>query len=70
MPTLFAVLDSTLPCFAGGEQAVEGFRERFQTHLTDQQAVTVVEDMVTASCNNIYTKLYDQYQYYTNGILM
>ena len=59
-----------LPCFAAGEQAVEAFRARFQTTLTDQQAATVVEDMITASCNNVYTKLYDQFQYYTNGILM
>jgi phosphatidylinositol kinase/protein kinase (PI-3 family) len=62
--------ESTLPCFAAGEQAVDAFRTRFQTTLTDQQAAAIVEEMITASCNNVYTNLYDQFNYYTNGILI
>jgi len=59
-----------LPCFAGGEQTVEAFRGRFQISLTDQQAKDYIEEIIDASLNNVYTKLYDQFQYYSNGIFM
>ncbi|KAI8812580.1 kinase-like domain-containing protein [Cladochytrium replicatum] len=44
-------------------------RERFQLSLTDQQVNDLVDRLVYSSSNNMFTKLYDSFQYYANGIL-
>uniref|UniRef100_A0A183B443 1-phosphatidylinositol 4-kinase n=1 Tax=Echinostoma caproni TaxID=27848 RepID=A0A183B443_9TREM len=59
-----------LPCFAraSGSLAVSGLRERFHLHCTDDQLLRRVDRMVEESLHSMTTKLYDSYQYYTNGI--
>ena len=65
---------SSLPCFSGNrgkaaDTTARQFQERFQQSLTDQQCAALVDGLIASSLNNVYTTLYDQYQYYTNGIL-
>lgn len=37
--------------------------------LTEQELERKVEQLIQDSLNSLSTKLYDGYQYYTNGIL-
>eukprot|EP00045_Choanoeca_perplexa_P015235 m.186619 g.186619 ORF g.186619 m.186619 type:complete len:982 (+) comp16923_c0_seq2:141-3086(+) len=64
-----AQADSKLPCFVGGEAAFAAFEKRFQRGLTDEVLMTHVDTLIDKSLNNTRTKLYDNFQYYTNGIL-
>eukprot|EP00049_Salpingoeca_infusionum_P000323 m.39009 g.39009 ORF g.39009 m.39009 type:complete len:994 (-) comp10277_c1_seq1:366-3347(-) len=61
--------DSGLPCFVGGEEAVKQFETRFQRSLTDEQLKEHVELLIAISLDNRRTRLYDNFQYFTNGIL-
>ncbi|CAO3586710.1 unnamed protein product [Absidia cylindrospora] len=61
--------DSKLACFQSGEQTIQQLRDRFQLHLTEPQAEEFVDRMIMSSCGNVFTKLYDTYQYYSQGIL-
>ncbi|KAI9027305.1 kinase-like domain-containing protein [Phycomyces nitens] len=61
--------DSKLPCFQNGDQTVQQLRDRFQLHLTEPQAEEFVDKLVMSSCCNVFTRLYDTYQYYSQGIL-
>ncbi|KAI8874231.1 hypothetical protein GQ42DRAFT_159911 [Ramicandelaber brevisporus] len=62
-------IDSKLPCFALGPASVTQLRDRFHLSLTEQQVSDLVEKMVASSACNSYTRLYDAFQYYTNGYL-
>lgn len=44
-------------------------RERFQLGMTEIQVEEQVDRLIDSSCNNMFTKLYDSFQYYANGIL-
>ncbi|OAD74452.1 hypothetical protein PHYBLDRAFT_96384, partial [Phycomyces blakesleeanus NRRL 1555(-)] len=57
--------DSKLPCFQNGDQTVQQLRDRFQLHLTEPQAEEFVDKLVMSSCCNVFTRLYDTYQYYS-----
>jgi phosphatidylinositol 4-kinase B len=61
--------NSTLPCFYAGEAALVNFKERLHLSLTDQQVDLLIDRLMTTSTLNVFTRLYDNYQYYTNGIL-
>ena len=61
--------DSKLPCFYSGESALSSLRDRFQLSLTEQQATDFVDKLISTSLANVFTKLYDTFQYYSNGIL-
>lgn len=61
--------DSRLPCFYAGESALTALRQRLYLNLTDSQLRQVVDRLVISSAYNVFTKLYDTYQYYSNGIL-
>lgn len=61
--------ESTLPCFYSGEAALAHLRQRFHLTLTDTQLRQVVDRLVISSAYNVFTKLYDTFQYYSNGIL-
>lgn len=61
--------NSSLPCFYAGEAALLNFKERLHLSLTDQQIGVLVDRLMTTSALNVFTRLYDNYQYYTNGIL-
>ncbi|XP_071451186.1 phosphatidylinositol 4-kinase beta [Hetaerina americana] len=61
---------SQLPCFrAGGGSTVQGLANRFHQSMTDEQLQSHVDTLVRSSLVSLSTKLYDRYQYITNGIL-
>ncbi|XP_062710398.1 uncharacterized protein LOC109409370 [Aedes albopictus] len=61
---------SQLPCFKNGcSGTVRNLRNRFHINLTEQELERKVEQLVQDSLNSFTTKLYDSYQYFTNGIL-
>lgn len=67
---IFCFTDSQLPCFRAGATAVIGsLKCRFHLNLTESQLISLVDNMVESSLHSITTKLYDGFQYYTNGIL-
>ncbi|KAJ1915206.1 Phosphatidylinositol 4-kinase pik1alpha (PI4-kinase)(PtdIns-4-kinase) [Mycoemilia scoparia] len=61
--------DSKLPCLASGPAVVTSLRERFQLVMTEKQIDEFVERLLLSSCDNITTRMYDLFQYYSNGIL-
>ncbi|CAI2175619.1 14585_t:CDS:2 [Funneliformis geosporum] len=61
--------DSKLPCFISGDLTVAHLKERFQLSLTEPQFEEYVERLIMSSCCNVFTRLYDTFQYYSNGIL-
>jgi phosphatidylinositol 4-kinase len=63
----FYVLGSQLNCFSKGNVTL-GLRERFHLNMTDEQLEFNVEKMVESSLNSLTTRVYDTFQYYTNGI--
>lgn len=65
----FVSLGSQLPCFVRGSSTVRAMRERFHLNLTEEQLSELIDGMVENSMNSITTKIYDGYQYITNGIL-
>ena len=61
---------SNLPCFGRGHSAaVKAFKERFHMNLPEEQLQMLLDNMVESSINSLTTKLYDNFQYYSNGIL-
>ncbi|KAG0328809.1 Phosphatidylinositol 4-kinase pik1alpha (PI4-kinase)(PtdIns-4-kinase) [Dissophora globulifera] len=61
--------DSKLPCFQYGDNAAQAVRDRLAPNLTEVQAEEFVEKLIMSSCCNVFTRLYDTFQYYSNGIL-
>ncbi|KAJ2713893.1 Phosphatidylinositol 4-kinase pik1alpha (PI4-kinase)(PtdIns-4-kinase) [Coemansia spiralis] len=61
--------DSPLPCLGGGQATVAALRERLHPALSEQQMGELVDSMLVSSCDNITTRMYDAFQYYSNGIL-
>ncbi|XP_072939577.1 phosphatidylinositol 4-kinase beta isoform X2 [Epargyreus clarus] len=49
--------------------AVSSFRARFHLGKTEQQLEVLVDKLVKDALHSLSTRLYDNYQYYTNGIL-
>ncbi|KAI9167427.1 Phosphatidylinositol 4-kinase pik1 [Paramyrothecium foliicola] len=62
--------DSKMPCFAVGVvQTTNALRQRFQLHLSADEAEQFVEnDLIAKSFGSYYTRLYDTFQYRTQGI--
>ncbi|VDK85911.1 unnamed protein product [Litomosoides sigmodontis] len=60
---------SQLPCFRGGSNTIRLLKNRFHMNYTEEQLRTLVDAMVEQSLDSITTRLYDNYQYYSNGIL-
>ncbi|KAF4123112.1 phosphatidylinositol 4-kinase B [Geosmithia morbida] len=62
--------DSQMPCFAAGVvQTTNALRQRFQLHLSAEEAEHFVDtDLVAKSFGSYYTRLYDTFQYRTQGI--
>ncbi|EGG11197.1 uncharacterized protein MELLADRAFT_92333 [Melampsora larici-populina 98AG31] len=61
--------DSKLPCFGHGDSTVKMLRERFQLALTSDQCDEFVEKLILSSASSVFTKLYDSFQYYSQGVL-
>ncbi|RFU28043.1 hypothetical protein B7463_g8288, partial [Scytalidium lignicola] len=62
--------ESSMPCFSYGvQQATNSLRQRFQLQLSADEAEHFVEtDLVGKSLGSYYTRLYDTFQYRTQGI--
>ncbi|KAI8093652.1 kinase-like domain-containing protein [Halteromyces radiatus] len=62
--------DSSLPCFQyGADHVLSQLKERFQFHLTEPQLEAFVDKLIVNSYGNLFTRLYDTFQYYSQGIL-
>uniref|UniRef100_A0A0K0FP36 Phosphatidylinositol 4-kinase beta n=1 Tax=Strongyloides venezuelensis TaxID=75913 RepID=A0A0K0FP36_STRVS len=61
--------DCQIPCFRYGPSLVKGMLERFHIPLTDDELHELIFNMVEYSRGSLTTRLYDNFQYYTNGIL-
>ncbi|KAK0532782.1 Phosphatidylinositol 4-kinase pik1alpha (PI4-kinase)(PtdIns-4-kinase), partial [Tilletia horrida] len=61
--------DSKLPCFALNETCAAQLRDRFQLGLSQTQCDEFVDRLVLTSAGSVYTRLYDRYQSFTQGIL-
>lgn len=67
---IFVTLGAQLPCFKNGcAGTIRNLRNRFHMNLTEQELEKKVDQLVQDSLNSLSTKLYDGYQYLTNGIL-
>lgn len=60
---------SQLPCFKAGVSTVTALRSRFHLGLTEDALQLKVSQLVEASMHSLTTRLYDGFQYFTNGIL-
>ena len=63
--------DSKMPCFTGvtGPEVIQSLRERFLLGFTEKQVEEYVDKLIIGSLNNVFTRLYDVFQFYSNGIL-
>ncbi|NXG44905.1 PI4KB kinase, partial [Psilopogon haemacephalus] len=59
---------SQLPCFHGSS-TIRNLKERFHMSMTEEQLQLLIEQLVDGSVRSITTKLYDGFQYLTNGIM-
>ncbi|XP_069393563.1 phosphatidylinositol 4-kinase beta isoform X1 [Paralichthys olivaceus] len=57
-----------LPCFHGSS-TMRGLKERFHMSLTEEQLQLLIDQLVDGSMRSLTTKLYDGFQYLTNGIM-
>ncbi|KAJ2798671.1 Phosphatidylinositol 4-kinase pik1alpha (PI4-kinase)(PtdIns-4-kinase) [Coemansia guatemalensis] len=63
------IKDSPLPCLGGNLATVAALRERFHLTLSEPQMEELIDSLLASSCDNITTRMYDAFQYYSNGIL-
>ncbi|XP_023820000.1 phosphatidylinositol 4-kinase beta isoform X3 [Oryzias latipes] len=59
---------SHLPCFHGSS-TMRALKERFHMSLTEEQLQLLIDQLVDGSMRSLTTKLYDGFQYLTNGIM-
>ncbi|KAF2634448.1 phosphatidylinositol 4-kinase-like protein PIK1 [Massarina eburnea CBS 473.64] len=60
---------SKMPCFAAGAAGVtNSLRARMMLHLSREEAEVFVDELVAKSAGSYYTRLYDTFQYRTQGI--
>ncbi|NXP79527.1 PI4KB kinase, partial [Ramphastos sulfuratus] len=67
-PGLCAPPGSQLPCFHGSS-TIRNLKERFHMSMTEEQLQLLIDQLVDGSVRSITTKLYDGFQYLTNGIM-
>ncbi|VDP17705.1 unnamed protein product [Soboliphyme baturini] len=58
-----------LPCFRGGAAVLRGLRDRLHLNCTEEKLHGIIDSMVENSRHSLTTRLYDNFQYFTNGIL-
>lgn len=62
-------LSSQLPCFQKGTATIiRLLKDRFHLSLTEEQLQIQIDNMIMNSMNSFTTKIYDNFQYYTNDI--
>jgi phosphatidylinositol 4-kinase len=60
---------SKMPCFAAGAAGVtNALRARMMLHLSKEEAEVFVDELIAKSVGSYYTRLYDTFQYRTQGI--
>ncbi|KAF2434634.1 phosphatidylinositol 4-kinase-like protein PIK1 [Tothia fuscella] len=60
---------SSMPAFASGVATVtNSLRARFVLHLSSEEAEAYVEELIGKAAGSYYTRLYDTFQYRTQGI--
>ena len=67
---IFPCTGSQLTCFKQGASTVRAFRDRFHMNLTEEQLQLWTQNMVESSMHSLTTRLYDGFQYLTNGIFI
>ena len=67
--SMISITGSQLPCFGHGPSTIQQLKERFHMNLTEPQLEILIDSMINSSVRSLTTKLYDHFQYYTNGIL-
>ena len=61
--------ETKMACYSGGlASVVSALRGRFVLEKSREEARDWVEDLVTKSVGSYYTRLYDTFQYRTQGI--
>eukprot|EP00808_Paulinella_micropora_P006958 g15527.t1 len=60
---------SGLPCFAKGAAALQGLRDRFFLDQSETQCKATVKRLIARSILHWRSKMYDRFQYATQGIL-
>ena len=62
---------SNLPCLAGQniDDIINNFHKKFLFGYSKEQVEKYVDEMIYNNYENFWTKKYDQFQYWTNGIL-
>ena len=63
--------NSNLACLAGQnvDEIINGLHKKFLFGYSEEQVVKYVDEMIKNNYENFWTKRYDQFQYWTNGIL-
>ncbi|EPB78675.1 phosphatidylinositol 3- and 4-kinase [Ancylostoma ceylanicum] len=61
---------SQLPCFRGGAAMLRALKGRFHMTYTDIELQKLVDSLVEQSRDSLTTRLYDNFQYYTNELIM
>ena len=62
---------SNLPCLAGQniDDVIKNLHKKFLFAYSKEQVEKYVDEMIYNNYENFWTKKYDQFQYWTNGIL-
>ena len=60
---------SMIGCFSNPASILQSLKERFHISMTEDRLQQHVDKLVATSINSLTTKIYDNYQYFTNGIL-
>ncbi|XP_018009987.1 phosphatidylinositol 4-kinase beta [Hyalella azteca] len=58
-----------LACFRAGASVVPALKSRFHMNMTEEQLSAHLDSLVDNAINSLTTRLYDGFQYFTNGIL-
>lgn len=58
-----------LACFRAGASVVPALKSRFHMNMTEEQLAVHLDSLVDTAINSLTTRLYDGFQYFTNGIL-
>ena len=70
--TMIQIMSHTnMPCLAGQniDTLIDNLNKKFLFGYTKEQVEKYVDDMIYNNYENFWTKKYDQFQYWTNGIL-
>ncbi|KAA0202912.1 hypothetical protein HAZT_HAZT001092 [Hyalella azteca] len=57
-----------LACFRAGASVVPALKSRFHMNMTEEQLSAHLDSLVDNAINSLTTRLYDGFQYFTNGI--